>query len=99
MKAPFHTHIKSRIILPIFLVIGLISSLQGSNKKDFECTEKSNIAFNGGSYETYKITGQSQEINSLEYFYSEDIKNIVKIQGSDPDFYDIIGDLISTNMV
>jgi len=85
-------------------LFGLISRSLGNDNNheqgtSFECVEKSNIAFNGGSYETYKITGQSQEINSLEYYYSEDIKNIVKIQESDPDFYDIIGELISTNTV
>lgn len=90
--------------ITISTLFGLISKSLGNDNlleksTSFECVEKKDIDFNGGSYETYKIMALSPEINSLEYYYSQEIKNIVKIQGSDPDFYDILGELISTSLV
>ena len=65
---------------------------------DFECVEKKNLMINGGTYETYKIETLSQMTNS-EYYYSPMINNVVKIESSDQDFYNIFGELISTNLI
>ena len=85
-------------------LFGLISKSLGNEnifEKDvaFECCEIKDIVTQCGTYESYGISIQSShEHEMLEYYYSPEVYNVVRIQGGDAELFNFSGELISTNI-
>ena len=85
-------------------LFGLISKSLGNENifekgVAFECCEIKDIDTQCGTYESYGISIQSShEHEMLEYYYSPEVHNVVKIQGGDAELFNFSGELISTNI-
>ena len=81
-----------------------VSLLFGIIKKQFQyelalgavttkCTGKENVTVEAGTYEAYKVSS----MDILEFYYAEEVSNIIKLSAEFEDIFNIYGELISTD--
>ena len=83
-------------------LFGLLSKSFGNENvleknATFKCTESKDVTTGCGTFESFGISIQSS-YKMLEYYYSPEVCNVVKIQGGDAELFNFSGELISTNM-